>query len=100
MDQFYCERCERWDIKTEDKAYCRCREFIVKDEFGKKRSFYGKDELDVAKKFAEFYDSENGRGAGSLVDVGMSVITIGDKKIEIGAEIETYYSANEIKEGF
>ncbi len=86
---FKCDRCNEYKFKDS----CDCELFIVIDDEGEEHDIYSHDEESAARKFAEW---TNEYGDYHLMDNTM-IISINDKKFNIGAEPDIYYFANEIE---
>jgi len=85
---FKCEICKEY--KYEET--CNCTLFIIVNDENEEHEIYSYDEESAALKYAEW---KNEYGDYHLMNETM-VISINDKKFNIGAEPDIYYFANEI----
>ena len=93
MKMWKCDKCGEYRFDSVPK--CNCKPFTIIDEDGEKyNEIYAIDEEDAALKYAE---KSNTNGDYYLMDTDSVIITVNDKKFEISAEPDIYYSAKEVK---
>lgn len=85
-----CEKCEEYRFNSVKK--CCCEAFTVIDEDGEEHTVQTMDEEGAALKYAK---ESNEDGDYYLMDTTVE-ITVGDKRFEISAEPDVYYSTEEI----